>query len=57
MTLNFEVTPCPGTGGYVACWDDPAGGGTTTQGDTLAELCRMVADAVSGYFADEPEQD
>lgn len=34
----------------MARWDDPAGGGITTQGDTLAELQSMVSDAVGGYF-------
>ena len=29
---------------------DPQGGGITTQGDTLAELHAMVADAVKGYY-------
>jgi predicted RNase H-like HicB family nuclease len=38
-------------GGFVARWDDsPGRGGITTQGDTLAELQRMVADAVNLYF-------
>ena len=41
-------------GGYVARWDDPAGGGITTQGDTLAELQAMVADAVHAYFDENP---
>lgn len=36
--------------GYVARWDDPAGGGITTEGDSLAELVEMVKDAVDGYF-------
>ena len=34
----------------MARWDDPAGGGITTQGDTLAELQNMISDAVGGYF-------
>lgn len=50
--LVFEVTSCSETGGYVARWDDPAGGGIATQGDTFAELDAMVLDAVEGYFAD-----
>jgi len=50
MNLVFTVTPCPDTGGFVARWDDPAGGGICTQGDTLAELQSMVTDAVRGYF-------
>lgn len=52
QVLRFEVTSCPETGGYVARWDDPAGGGITTQGDSFAELDAMVRDAVAGYFAD-----
>ena len=52
QTLRFEVTSCPDTGGYVARWDDPTGGGITTQGDSFAELDAMVRDAVAGYFAD-----
>ena len=50
VEITFRVEPCAETGGYVARWDDPKGGGITTQGDTLAELQSMVADAVSGYF-------
>lgn len=50
MEITFSVEPCAETGGFVARWDDPAGGGITTQGDTLAELQSMVSDAVSGYF-------
>jgi predicted RNase H-like HicB family nuclease len=41
-------------GGYVASWNDPAGGGITTQGDTLADLQHMILDAVSCHF--EPER-
>jgi predicted RNase H-like HicB family nuclease len=48
--ITFQVEPCRETGGYVARWDDPKGGGITTQGDTLEELNAMVADAVKGYF-------
>jgi predicted RNase H-like HicB family nuclease len=50
VEITFQVEPCKVTGGFVARWDDPHGGGITTQGDTLAELQSMVADAVSGYF-------
>jgi predicted RNase H-like HicB family nuclease len=48
----FAVSRCLETGGYIARWDDPAGGGISTQGDTFAELDEMVLDAVEGYFAD-----
>ena len=50
MELVFTVTPCAVTGGFVARWNNPAGGGICTQGDTLAELEGMVTDAVRGYF-------
>jgi hypothetical protein len=50
MELVFTVTPCPDTGGFVARWDDPAGGGISTQSDTFAELQDVVTDAVRGYF-------
>ncbi|MEW6303479.1 MAG: 2-oxoisovalerate dehydrogenase [Verrucomicrobiota bacterium] len=48
--ITFRVEPCRETGGFVARWDAPGGGGITTQGDTLAELHAMIADAVGGYF-------
>lgn len=51
-SLTFKVEPCPDTGGYVARWDDPAGGGITTQGDSFAELDAMIRDAVTAYFLD-----
>lgn len=50
QTICFDVTVCPDASGYVARWDDPAGGGITTQGDSFAELDAMVRDAVEGYF-------
>jgi predicted RNase H-like HicB family nuclease len=55
----FNVTPCTETGGFVARWDDaPGRGGITTQGETLAELEEMIAEAVAGYFdqTEKPEQ-
>ena len=55
MRIRFEVAACPETSGYVARWDDPKGGGITTQGDTFAELDAMVRDAVVGTFADRPK--
>jgi predicted RNase H-like HicB family nuclease len=57
MQITFEVTPCDETGGYVARWDDPAGGGISTQGDSFADLDGMVRDAVEGYFADRERPD
>jgi predicted RNase H-like HicB family nuclease len=51
--ISFTITPCQETGGYVARWDDPKGGGIVTQGDTFGELDAMIIDAVSGYFQDQ----
>ena len=48
--ITFRVNACPDTGGFVARRDDPQGGGITTQGDSLADLHAMVADAVKEYF-------
>ena len=52
--ITFDVKPCVETGGYVARWNAPKGGGITTQGDSFAELDAMIADAVGGYF--EPKE-
>jgi len=52
--IIFRVEPCAETGGFVARWDAPGGGGITTQGDSFAELAAMITDAVGGYF--EPSQ-
>ena len=48
--ITFLIAPCAETGGYVARWDAPGGGGIATQGDSFAELDSMIADAVAGYF-------
>ncbi len=48
--ITFQVEPCRETGGFVARWDAPGGGGITTQGGSLTELHGMISDAVGGYF-------
>ncbi len=48
--ITFRVEACRETGGYVARWDAPGGGGITTQGDSFGELDAMIADAVEGFF-------
>jgi predicted RNase H-like HicB family nuclease len=48
--IIFRIESCAETGGYVARWDAPRGGGITTQGDSFAELDAMISDAVEGYF-------
>ena len=40
------------SGTYCASWDDPRGGGISTQGSDLAELQAMVRDAVLCHFDD-----
>ena len=55
--IAFNITPCHETGGYVARWDDPAGGGIATQGDSFGDLDVMLRDAVEGYFIDKPRPD
>ncbi len=57
MQITFILTPCEKTGGYVARWDDPAGGGICTQGESFGDLEAMVRDAVEGYFADREKPD
>ena len=53
--ITFTVETCPETGGFIARWDDPRGGGITTQGDTLGELQEMITDArVKIHFAEDP---
>jgi predicted RNase H-like HicB family nuclease len=38
------------SGGFVASWDDPSGGGITTQGKDLSELQTNVREAVRCHF-------
>jgi predicted RNase H-like HicB family nuclease len=52
-TITFTVEQDEG-GGYVASWDDPSGGGISTQGGSLGELQDMIRDAVACHF--EPAQ-
>jgi len=48
MDIRFEVSCGDETGGFVARWDDPSGGGICTQGESIADLEAMVRDAVEG---------
>jgi predicted RNase H-like HicB family nuclease len=56
MQIIFTVSPDE-TGGFVARWDDPLGGGIVTQGENLAELQEMVRDAVDGISPTEMRRD
>ena len=48
--IVFVVSQDEETGVLVAAWDDPSGGGITTQGADLEELQHMVRDAVACHF-------
>ena len=48
--ITFLVVRDEENPGYCASWEDPDGGGITTQGDDLGELQEMIRDAVEGYF-------
>lgn len=54
ITFQVEISE----GWFVASWDDPGGGGITTQGKDLGDLEEQVADAVRCYFepADLPKR-
>jgi hypothetical protein len=43
MEVCFNLTPCDETGGYVARWDDPEGGGICAQGDSFGDLDQMIS--------------
>ena len=48
--ITFVVEKDDDSGWFVASWDDPAGGGITTQGKDLAELQCNVKEAVECHF-------
>ncbi|HEX8310308.1 MAG TPA: hypothetical protein VF614_03250 [Chthoniobacteraceae bacterium] len=53
--ITFTIEPCEETGGFVAGWDAPDGGGIASQGATYKGFEAMIADAVKGWFgAEEP---
>jgi predicted RNase H-like HicB family nuclease len=54
MKLVFTVERDEETGGYTASWDDPQGGGITTQAESLADLSSAVSEAVKCHFLDRP---
>jgi len=43
-------------GTLTASWDDPCGGGITTQGTDLSHLQEMISDAVHCHFDDVPSR-
>ena len=50
--LEFIIERDEGTGAFTASWDDPNGGGITTQAVSLAELPEAINEAVRCHFLD-----
>jgi predicted RNase H-like HicB family nuclease len=48
--ITFVIEKDRESGWFVASWDDPAGGGITTQGKDLAELQANLKEAVQCHF-------
>ncbi len=52
--LEFEIDQDEESNVFVASWDDPAGGGITTQAKTLPELYSAIQESVRCHFGDRP---
>jgi predicted RNase H-like HicB family nuclease len=52
--LEFKIEQDEESDVFVASWDDPAGGGITTQAKSLAELHSAIQESVRCHFADRP---
>ena len=50
MKLVFAIERDEETGAFTASWDDPDGGGITTQAFTFAELSGAINEAVKCHF-------
>jgi hypothetical protein len=48
--ITLQVQRDEQSGWLVAWWDDPAGGGITTQGQDLRDLQQQITDAVAVHF-------
>ncbi|MBI1353021.1 MAG: hypothetical protein GC160_01660 [Acidobacteria bacterium] len=48
--IVFDVQSVEPSGALIAFWDDPRGGGITTQGSDLWDLARAVRGAVAAHF-------
>jgi len=51
MKATVKVEQDEETGVFVASWDDPRGGGITTQADSLEQLYDAVREAIRCHFA------
>lgn len=52
MKLVFTIERDEETGAFTASWDDPRGGGITTQALTFPELSSAINEAVKCHFVD-----
>jgi predicted RNase H-like HicB family nuclease len=52
--LEFTVEHDEETGEFTASWDDPHGGGITTQASTFEKLLDSLSEAVNCHFVDRP---
>ncbi len=50
--ITLQVQLDEQSGWLVAWWDDPAGGGITTQGQDLSDLQHQITEAVAVHFDD-----
>ena len=50
--LLFMITP-EEDGSFSACWDDPLGGGISTQGRNIEDVQVMIKDAIFCHFDEE----
>jgi hypothetical protein len=50
MKLQFTIERGTRPGVLIASWDDPKGGGITTQANGLAELAKAIQKAVRCHF-------
>ncbi len=48
--ITLQVQRDEESGWLVASWDDPDGGGITTQGQDLRDLQQQINDAVAAHF-------
>jgi predicted RNase H-like HicB family nuclease len=48
--ITLRVERDEDSGWLVASWDDPDGGGITTQGQDLRDLQQQVTEAVAAHF-------
>ena len=51
IPVEFKIEQDAESNVFVASWDDPVGGGITTQAETLPKLYEAIEQAVRCHFA------